>query len=205
MGLHNIERSAQDAAGSGLWLLPGILLATAILLSLGGEFALEWFRFDRERIGSGEVWRLVTGHLVHLGWPHFALNAAGLLLVWYLVGGAFDRRGWLLVSILAIVTMDIGLWVFEPGLAWYVGLSGLLHGMLAAGLVAKLRHPDRETVALAALLVGKLVWEQVSGPLPGSESTAGGRVIVDSHLFGAIGGVLAAILLRIRVRPAAPI
>jgi len=205
MGLHKIERSAQDAPESGLWLLPGILLATAIVLSLGGETALEWFRFDREGIGSGEIWRLVSGHLVHLGWPHFALNAAGLLLVWYLVGTAYNWLEWLLVSTLAIVTMDIGLWVFEPGLAWYVGLSGLLHGMLAAGLVAKLRHPDKETLALAVLLLGKLVWEQLSGPLPGSESTSGGSVIVDSHLFGALGGVLAAILLRIRVRPKTPI
>ncbi|MCP5092360.1 MAG: rhombosortase [Gammaproteobacteria bacterium] len=205
MGLHKIERSAQDVPETGLWLLPGILLAIAILLSLGGETALGWFRFDRGGIGSGEVWRLVTGHLVHLGWPHFALNAVGLLLVWYLVGNAYNWREWLLVSMLAIVTMDIGFWVFEPGLAWYVGLSGLLHGMLAAGLVAKLRHPDKETLALAILLLGKLVWEQVSGPLPGSESTSGGSVIVDSHLYGALGGVLAAILLRIRVRPTAPI
>ena len=205
MGLHKIERSAQDAPQTGRWLLPGILLATAIVLSLVGESALEWFRFDRDGIGSGEIWRLVTGHLVHLGWPHFALNAAGLLLVWYLVGDVYDWRGWLLVATLAIVTMDIGLWVLKPGLTWYVGLSGLLHGMLAAGLVAKLRHPDRETLALAVLLLGKLVWEQVSGPLPGSESTAGGNVIVDSHLFGAVGGVLAAILLRIRVRSAASI
>jgi len=205
MGLHKIERSAQDVGENGLWLLPGILLAIAIVLSLGGETALEWFRFDRGRIGSGEVWRLVTGHLVHLGWPHLALNAVGLLLVWYLVGSAFNWREWSLVAVLSIVTMDVGFWVLTPGLAWYVGLSGLLHGMLAAGLVAKLRHPDKETVALAILLLGKLMWEQVSGPLPGSEGTSGGSVIVDSHLYGALGGVLASIMLRIRVRPTAPI
>jgi hypothetical protein len=54
-------------------------------------------------------------------------------------------------------------------------------------------------------LLGKLAWEQFSGPLPGSEGTAGGPVIVDSHLFGALGGALTALTLRIRVRPATPI
>jgi membrane associated rhomboid family serine protease len=84
-------------------------------------------------------------------------------------------------------------------------LSGLLHGILAAGLVERLRKPETETIVLTLLLVGKLVWEQLSGPLPGSEGTAGGTVVVDSHLFGALGGAAAAFFLRNRVRPAAPI
>jgi len=84
-------------------------------------------------------------------------------------------------------------------------LSGLLHGTLAAGLMEKLRKPDREALILMLLLLAKLAWEQFSGPLPGSESTAGGTVVVDSHLFGALGGVVAAILLRIRVRHTASI
>jgi len=80
-----------------------------------------------------------------------------------------------------------------------------LHGVLAAGLVVALEKPDKETLALLLLLIGKLAWEQFGGPLPGSEATAGGRVVVDSHLFGAIGGVVAAAWLWIRVRNATPI
>jgi rhomboid family GlyGly-CTERM serine protease len=205
MGLHKIERSAQSQTAAGRWLLPSIALLASALLLFGGEMAREWLRFDREGISSGELWRVVTGHFVHLGWPHFALNAAGLALVWYLVGDVFDRLRWLVISAISILTMDVGLWVFDPELMWYVGLSGLLHGILAAGLVANLRKPDKETVALSVLLLLKLVWEQLGGPLPGSEGTAGGAVVVDSHLFGALGGVLAAFLLRIRVRPATPI
>jgi len=177
----------------------------ALLLLLGGETAREGFRFDRTGIASGELWRLATGHFVHLGWPHFALNAAGLGLVWYLVGNVFDWRQWLVIGAVSVLTMDLGLWYFDPELGWYVGLSGLLHGILAAGLTERLRKPDAGTLLLAALLLGKLAWEQISGPLPGSEGTAGGTVVVDSHLFGALGGALTALALRIRVRPAAPI
>lgn len=205
MGLDKLDRKPGLVPGAGRWLLPVLVLLVAILLGLGGEMAQQWLRFDRAAISSGELWRLVTGHFVHLGWSHFALNGAGLVLVWYLVGDVFDWIRWFLIGVFTVITMDIGLWLFDPGLMWYVGLSGLLHGILAAGLMDKLRKPDKEALILMVLLLGKLAWEQFSGPLPGSESTAGGTVVVDSHLFGALGGVVAAILLRIRVRHTASI
>jgi rhomboid family GlyGly-CTERM serine protease len=104
-----------------------------------------------------------------------------------------------------VAFIDAGLWFFHPELQWYVGLSGLLHGILAAGLIATWRPPRAEMIALAALLIAKLVWEQTVGPMPGSEGSSGGTVIVDAHLYGTVGGVLMAILILIRVRRAAPI
>lgn len=205
MGLDKPDRKPAKRHGAGAWLLPVLVLLLAFLLAVVGETAQQWMRFDRTAISSGELWRLASGHFVHLGWAHFALNGAGLLLVWYLVGEVFDWIRWILVGVFTVITMDIGLWLFVPGLMWYVGLSGLLHGVLAAGLMERLRKPDREALIVMLLLLAKLAWEQFSGPLPGSESTAGGPVVVDSHLFGALGGVVAAMLLRIRVRPTASI
>ena len=185
--------------------MPLVTLLVSLVLVFGGDAAREVFRFDRTGIASGELWRLVSGHLVHLGAAHFALNAAGLGLVWYLVGSAFDWQRWLIIAASCFVTMDAGLWFLNPGLNWYVGLSGLLHGILAAGLVERLRRPTAESLMLTVLVLLKLGWEQFYGPLPGSEGTAGGPVDVDAHLFGALGGAVAAIALRIRVRAAAPI
>jgi len=162
-------------------------------------------RYERSGIENGEFWRLLTGHLVHLGASHFALNAAGLALVWYLVGDAFTRIGWAWVALASIIAIDSGFWLLNPGLRWYVGLSGLLHGLLAAGLVVSATKERKEIVLLAILLVAKLAWEQLGGPLPGSESSSGGPVVVDAHLYGAVGGLFAAFLAKIRVRAAATI
>lgn len=205
MGLDKLRQSSLLRSALKRWGLPVSVVLAATFLLLGGETARESLRFDRMGIGAGEFWRAVTGHFVHLGWPHFGLNAAGLGLVWYLVGETFDTRRWLVIGGFSIIAMDLGLWFLDPELRWYVGLSGLLHGVLAAGLTERLRRPDAETVVLAALLLGKLGWEQISGPLPGSEATAGGSVVVDSHLFGALGGAVGALMLRIRSRPAASI
>ena len=104
----------------------------------------------------------------------------------------------------SIAAIDLGLWLGSPQLAWYVGLSGLLHGMLAAGIVAGLAHRNSEALILAVVVAGKLAWEQFAGPLPGSEATSGGAVIVDAHLYGVIGGALVAAVV-IRVWRKAPI
>lgn len=202
MGSSKRERNIDIAAAGSAWRWPVAVLILATLLLFGGDTAREWLRFEREAIGTGEVWRLVTGHLVHLGGAHFMLNAVGLGLVWYLVGASFRAAEWTIVAIVSVGAIDLGLWFVNTQLEWYVGLSGLLHGVLAAGLLAGLRQPRLEMLALGVLLLAKLGWEQFNGPLPGSESTSGGPVVVAAHLYGTVGGALAGLLLvLIRVRP----
>ena len=204
MGLSKGEETRLGALPTLAWLVPGIVVLCALTLLLAGDPGREWLRFDRAGIAAGEVWRLLTGHLVHLGVSHTLLNLAGLILVWFLVGRAYVWQQWLWVMAGSIAAIDLGLWFGAPSLEWYVGLSGLLHGMLAAGIVAGLAGRSAETLLLAVVVAGKLAWEQFAGPLPGSETTSGGAVIVDAHLYGVIGGTLVALVL-IRVRGRAPI
>ncbi len=206
MGSINRKKETDKAASIAAWQVPAGLILVAAALMLGGDAVREWLAFERDAIRDGEVWRIITGHLVHLGWPHFALNAAGLALVWTLVGGAYKPAGWLLIIFTSIAAIDLGLWIFNPQLQWYVGLSGALHGVLAAGLMMSCRQPRIERTILSLLLLCKLAWEQFNGPLPGSEGSSGGHVVVDAHLYGAIGGMLAGLLIwLIRVRTSRPL
>jgi rhomboid family GlyGly-CTERM serine protease len=204
MGLHKLKVSTATTPAMS-WLFPVVYISISILVMMTGDLGKEVLRYDRVWIGQGEAWRLISGHFAHLGWSHLALNSAGLLLVWFLIGGAYTLRTWVLIVGVTFATMDLGFWFLNPELYWYVGMSGLLHGLLAAGIVARLRNIDAETTVLVLLLIAKISWEQFSGPVPGSESTSGGPVVVDAHLYGALGGILGAILARIRVGPPAPI
>lgn len=182
-----------------------IIVGIAAVFAFTGESGREWLRYDRGAIIDGEYWRMLSGHFVHLGASHYLLNVAGLLLIWYLIGTAFSLTHWLLIAAGTIAGVDLGFWFFSPGLIWYVGLSGLLHGLLAAGILATLRSQTKEASVLAVLLVGKLVYEQFVGPLPGSEGSTGGTVIVDAHLYGAISAAILASGVLIRVRTSAPL
>jgi len=204
MGLSKGEETRLGALPTLAWLVPGSVVLIALILLFSGETGREWLRFERSGIAAGELWRLLTGHLVHLGVSHTVLNLAGLVLVWFLVGRAFDWKQWLWVMAGSVGAIDLGLWFGAPSLEWYVGLSGLLHGMLGAGIVAGIAARSGEALILAVVVAGKLAWEQFAGPLPGSETTSGGAVIVDAHLYGVIGGTVVAAML-IRVRGRAPI
>lgn len=167
------------------------MIASSVAAALAGGRGQEVLRWDRDAIAAGELWRLVTGHLAHLGAAHLALNLAGLALVWILVGDRLKPLGWWLVVAFGIAVIDLGFWFLDPGLAWYVGLSGLLHTLILAGTTAGARTAPLESLALGGLVLAKIVVEQLAGPLPGSEATSGGPVVVNAHLYGAIAGLAA--------------
>ena len=177
--------------------VPLALTLLSTLFALFGEVATHWLRYDRTAILDGEWWRLISGNLVHLGWTHLLLNLAGLILVWLLFHHTLNTRNWIVVTLSSALAVGGGLLLFDPDLQWYVGLSGALHGLFAAGIVAALFSGKRAEWLLLILFVAKLTWEQTVGSLPGTAELAGGPVIVDAHLYGAIGGAISTLLLLI--------
>jgi len=81
--------------------------------------------------------------------------------------------------------------VLDPEVSWYVGLSGVLHGYVAAGALALLMRREKLGVVLAAGVAAKLIFEQVVGPVPFTAASVGGPVVVAAHLYGVVGALLA--------------
>jgi rhomboid family GlyGly-CTERM serine protease len=177
-----------------------VIAAFGLLFLVIGDPARELFRYDREAVFAGEVWRLLTAHLVHLGAGHTALNLVALILVFWLLGKEFTLGQWAWVSGFAIAMIGIGFVWLRPELQWYVGLSGLLHGWLAAGATQRLRQGHKDGLILLGAVLLKGFYEQLAGPLPGSEMASGGPVVVDAHWFGIVGGLLGVWSLRLHNR-----
>lgn len=169
-----------------------------LLITLTGDVGRALLRYDRAALEHGELWRLVTAHLVHLDLHHALLNCLGLLLMWALFARDYTPRQWLAIVLGSMAVIDAGLTVWDSTLSWYVGSSGALHGVMAAGTLAHLRRRERDGWLLAAFLVGKLAWEQGVGPLPLSGNDP---VVVDAHLFGVAGGIAAAAFLKSAPEP----
>ena len=173
------------------WIMPAAVVALLVLLHLAGGEMLQALRYERAAVLAGESWRLLTGHLVHWDRVHLGWNLAGVLLVWWLFGREYTNLQWLLILLASTAAVDIGFLWLEPGLAWYVGFSGTLHGCMAAGLAAALRRDaDWLTLSVTALFAAKLAWEYFAGPLPFTGDTIGLPVIHEAHAWGALGGLL---------------
>lgn len=177
-------------------LLPLGVAIAALVIAAGGDALGTLTRYDRLAIGQGELWRLFTGNFAHLGWPHLAMNLAGLALVWLLFGSLYSAARWAWIIAASALGTGLCLYFADPEVIWYVGLSGALHGLFAAGGLADLTVRPREAAVFLAAVTAKLAWEQYAGPLPGSEETAGGPVLVQAHLYGAVSGVAAVVVLN---------
>lgn len=176
-------------------LFAGLGLAV-VALALGGEPARLALRFERAALPVAEPWRWLSAHLVHLGPRHALLNLAGLALVGLLFEKRLSAPGWAMAATAAAAAIGAGLWFATPELAWYVGLSGVLHGLFAAGALAEWRDGRRSGLWLLVGLALKLAWEQTLGALPLTASASGGPVVVDAHLYGTLGALAAYGLMR---------
>jgi rhomboid family GlyGly-CTERM serine protease len=187
------NRQLERLPGPGLVVLIALIGVVLGLVAMA-EPARSALRYERTGLAAGEWWRLVGAHLVHLGWRHALLDLAGVALAAWLFGRLYEPLRWLWIVTLSAAAVDAGLWWLTPGLEWYVGLSGVLHGVVtAAGVaLARLREPGGRLLLAAIAL--KLGVEQWLGPLWMTAATAGGPVVVDAHLYGACGGLLAALV-----------
>ena len=188
------------------WLLPLGIAFFCVLLQLAGLG--EALRFDRVSIDAGHWWLLLSCNFVHLGISHLLLNLAGLALIYFLLWSNYDNSGWIFITLVSSLGVGLGLYLWNPELRWYVGFSGTLHGLIIAGAIADLKRYPVSGAILLALVIGKLIWEQLYGAMPGSAEIAGGNVVVNSHLYGAICGAFCALVLlplktRASGRPAA--
>jgi rhomboid family GlyGly-CTERM serine protease len=190
------NRFAQIAAalqwdrGRWIWLL-GILLVLDAVLGLGDSVG-QLLRYDRSAIAGGGWWRLLTAHIVHLDVHHLILNELGLLLMWSLFAEDYDPVEWCVIVLAGALAISSGLWWLSPRVSWYVGASGVLHSVMAAGAAKHfaLRSWDRWILGLG--LCAKLAWEQIAGhsqPL----------VVIDAHLYGALCGFAVGAALSWRI------
>lgn len=173
-----------------------ILFVALILPELAGEAARAALRYDRGAVAAGEAWRLLTAHIVHLDLEHAVLNALGLVLMWALFARDYSARAWVVIVLTSIAAIDAGFWFRDTNLAWYVGASGALHGVMAAGTLAHVLRRDLDGWILAAFIVVKLGFEQWTGALPFAEADA--SVVVNAHLYGALGGLAGAAVIIAR-------
>ncbi len=168
------------------------ILATSFAIYLSGDRVKDCLEYQRQAISSGQWWRLLSAHLVHLNLTHLLMNSAALIVIWGLVSPATSNtRCWTIIAI-SMLGISLSLILWNPNLVWYVGLSGVLHGLVVAAIYSLLKQNHRIfAILLFSGLCLKLVTEQRYGSsMSVTASIIGGPVIVDAHFYGAIIGLI---------------
>lgn len=137
-----------------------------------------------------QPWRLLTGHWVHINVIHWLLNSMALLLLPYVLP-APSRLVFVVLLVTLSFLLSCSLFILNPVLQEYVGLSGVLHGLYAA-LAVSAWH-DRRERPFAGIVLLALILKLISEWAFGSAATAqliGGKVVLSAHREGAFFGIL---------------
>lgn len=188
-------RAARVAvAGQVIVAFVALLYAIEVLDTLTGH-RLDGFGV-RPRLEDG-LDGIAFAPLLHLGWPHLLANTLPLLLFGFLILLAGVTR-WLAVTAVVWVVGGAGTWlVGQPG-SVHIGASVLAFGWLVYLLLRGVfsRRVGQVLLGLVLLLAyGGVLF----GVLPGQPG-----VSWQGHLFGAVGGGLAAWWWGIRDRSPRP-
>jgi membrane associated rhomboid family serine protease len=129
--------------------------------------------------------------LLHAGWPHLFANTVPLLVLGWLAmsGGLAQFAG---VTAIVWVVSGVGTWLFGSGPT--VGASGIAFGWMVFLLIRGLF-----LWSLRQIFVGLVLFFYWGGMLLGVLPGAPG-ISWQGHLFGALGGLLAAWLVARRQR-----
>jgi membrane associated rhomboid family serine protease len=179
-----------QAQFEGLVVLAGIVSIMWILQAINS--------LDSNRISQHDgifarnfdhIWGIFTAPFLHFSWQHLIANTVPFLFMGVIIALQGARR-LLLVTLIVIVVGGLGTWLIAPSGTDTAGASGVVFGY-ATYLFAR-GFFNRSVLELLTGLVVGVVW---GGALLSSIVPHTG-VSWQGHVCGAIGGVVAAYLVR---------
>ena len=131
---------------------------------------------------------IVFAPLIHSSFSHLFANTAPLLILGTALLYGYPRSARIVIPAVYLVT-GLSVWLFGRQV-WHIGASGLTFGFMFFVFTIGALRWDRKAIALSMivfLLYGGMIW----GVLPGRPG-----ISFESHLSGAVIGLVLALLLR---------
>jgi len=182
------------------YLGPLIIGLISILAFLFEPTSSKYFALERTWWAQGHYYQIVSGHFLHTNFIHILFNLLGLLLLWALHGDDYAVISYLGKFLLICISISFCMYFFSEDIDWYVGLSGAIHGVFAWGCIRDLENKRLSGWLLLIGLALKVGNEQLHGAGSLMPDLIDANVAVDSHLYGAIMGLLIGLFSLIRRR-----
>ena len=139
---------------------------------------------------------LLTAPLLHGSVAHLAANATALLILGTLAGSVYPRATVRTIPLMWLAS-GLGAWLLGEEGTRHLGASGVTHGLMFLVTTLGLLRRDRPSIA-AGMIAMLFYGGSVLTVLP-----HGDGISWQSHLGGAVGGILAGFLFR-RLDPEPP-
>lgn len=184
-----VKRNTPKGLSEYVSLFSLLVLMLALILLNTQEHLKELFEYDRLQFHT-QVWTALSHALIHLNLQHLILNLCGLVFIYILFNSAFNSLWWLVALSVSAISSAYGMYYYSPETAWCVGMSGALHGLLVYAVMRSRAHILWLIAIIVKLAIEQTTWlpENLLPML--TERFIHNPVIVDAHLWGALGGFL---------------
>jgi rhomboid family GlyGly-CTERM serine protease len=178
-------------------VVTSLVVLVCLMLSMAPVQMINLLDFDRQKIISGQLWRLWTGHLLHFSVQHAMINALSLLAVGVIAERELGAGRFFLAFFSGALIISIGLLFFAQNMLEYRGSSGLV--MLVAVADGRLLWQSRAELRLIIAICGfllalKIMFESLGLPLDLANLPDAIQVAWQAHLLGGITGFIFASL-----------
>lgn len=130
------------------------MVLLTVFVSYENEHTATWLIYNRELILKGQLWRLLTGHLVHYNLTHLAIDSLMFIFLVIAVNKYYNRINNELefhkLLFFSAVTISLALLFIRTNLNIYAGLSGInsvLFGVLSLQII------NNETTKIKMIIV----------------------------------------------------
>ena len=131
---------------------------------------------------------IIFSPFIHGSFDHLISNSLPMMVLLTVLLNAYPGIA-LPVLVFVHLTSGILVWLFAPPDTVHIGISGIIYGIATFLMASGIFRKDRLSVTIAifvGLIYGSMIWGFI--PQPG--------ISWQSHLYGAISGLLIAYLLR---------
>jgi membrane associated rhomboid family serine protease len=166
-------------------LFPVVLWVVHLLSLLFNEDLSKLGLLPRNLVG---LLGIFTSPLIHADFSHLISNTIPLIILGWIIFSFYPKVSYILFLFIYFVTGML-VWIFARQV-FHIGASGVVYGFVSFLFFSGIFRRDNKSISLALVitfLYGGLVW----GMIPGWKG-----ISWESHLFGAIAGLVAAYLFR---------
>ncbi|MDY7024800.1 MAG: rhombosortase [Pseudomonadota bacterium] len=161
------------------------LICTIVTIEYG-----DYLIYDRELMAA-EPYRFLTSQWTHATYQHYLINAIGFTLVGYIFYKYVSTIVWLIMIFYTTLAVSIAMFAYDTELMYYTGFSGALYGLLVFSLFRAFPHIPKICIIAFLFIIIRLYLEQTGlFDVNINAELLGGEVWVNSHLYGALSGVI---------------
>ena len=185
---------------SSLYITLAVVILTTALLQVANNNLNGLLSYHSVDFLQNIYFEWLTPSLVHFNWMHWFLNIINLVVIVVLFYRVLSSQKLLTIFAISSAFIMINLYIFNPNVSSYVGMSGVLYTLAIYGALKNLQNDKVVSIIVLLYVVIKLFFGETINHLMGVDiALSDFRVIREVHWYGAGVGLLIYLFCKVKI------